>query len=115
MAKPADSREVNGRAVCGPRLCDMLEDKSRRLGRGREEARAGDPGSFFTLIDGGAPLRNLSSIFCQHMGQRNHVRGVHSRARRSLAIRNGAFTSVLGRLVTPSALRSGFVASVCGM
>lgn len=59
MASPADSREVKGaegRPVCGPpRLFDMLDERSSRLGRGRDDGGAGEPGSFFTLIMGGAP------------------------------------------------------------
>jgi len=59
MAKPADSREVKGaegRPVFGPpRLLDMLEERSSRLGRGRDDGRAGEPGSLFTLTAGGAP------------------------------------------------------------
>lgn len=67
MAKPADSREVKGaegRPVCGPpRLLDMLEERSSRLGRGRDEGSAGEPGSLFTLTMGGPPpLRCLRSL-----------------------------------------------------
>lgn len=66
MMRPADSREVNGadgRPVCGPlRLLFMLEERSRRFGRGREDAGAGEPGSRLTLIGGGGPERDVA--FC---------------------------------------------------
>lgn len=65
MARPAESREVNGAdgreaccPVCGPRLVEVLEERSRRFGLGRDDIE-GDPGSFFTLITGGAPLSVL--------------------------------------------------------
>jgi hypothetical protein len=61
MCRPADSREVRGagRAVWGPREVAILDDRSSRLGRGRAVDKAGEPGSFFTLINGGAPVRIL--------------------------------------------------------
>lgn len=62
MARPADSREVSGadgRAVCGPRVFGVLEDKSSRFGRGREDGMVGEPGSFLTWIMGGRPVRSL--------------------------------------------------------
>ena len=64
MAKPADSREVRGaegREDDGPRGLAMLEERSSRLGLGREEGvvREGEAGSFFTLIAGSAPVRTL--------------------------------------------------------
>ena len=64
MAKPADSFEVNGAdgpAVCGPRLADMLDDRSSLRGRWREaDERFGEAGSFLTLIIGARSLH-----FCQ--------------------------------------------------
>ena len=61
IARPAESLEVSGadgRAVCGPRPF-TLDERSSRFGRGREVAMEGEPGSFFTLIIGGAPFRLL--------------------------------------------------------
>lgn len=59
IARPAESREVKGaegRPVCGPpRLLDMLDERSSRLGRGRDDGGPGEPGSLFTLTMGGAP------------------------------------------------------------
>ena len=58
MASPAESRAVSGadgRAVCGPRGGALLEERSSRFGRGREDGMDGEPGSFLTLIMGGAP------------------------------------------------------------
>lgn len=60
MASPADSREVKGaegRPVCGAREPGALEDKSSRFGLCRADCMLGEPGSFFTLIVGGAPGR----------------------------------------------------------
>ena len=66
MCRPADCPEVNGaegRAVCGPRFAAILDERSSRFGGGLlEDAKAGEPGSFFTLIMGGTPLRSLCGI-----------------------------------------------------
>lgn len=69
IARPADSREVSGAdglAVCGPRLFDILDERSRRLGRGRDVGMLGDPGSCLTLIIGGTPRRlsHAQSVVC---------------------------------------------------
>lgn len=73
MARPADSRDVrgaDGRAVCGPRLA-VLEERSRRLGRGREDCMGGEPGSLLMLITGGTPMRlqsGVSRLLCTSKG-----------------------------------------------
>ena len=62
IAKPAESRDVKGAdglPVDGPRPLVVLEVRSSRFGRGLADCIVGDPGSFFTLIMGGAPFRAL--------------------------------------------------------
>lgn len=89
IARPADSREVSGadgRAVCGPRVFDVLEERSSRLGRGREDDMLGEAGSFLTLIIGGAVVEGLvsTSISGCTFAYREEQ---HSRIRRAVAIR----------------------------
>lgn len=65
---------AEGRAVCGPRGGALLEERSSRFGRGREDGMDGEPGSFLTLIMGGAPPllplnRDLVSTDSHGVGQ----------------------------------------------
>lgn len=79
MCKPAESRDLSGAegcAVCGPRPVDMLEDKSSLFGRGRAEDRAGEPGSFFTLIIGGIPFGRLFCVSL-HVSQNSEEGATH--------------------------------------
>jgi hypothetical protein len=38
---------------------EELDERSSRLGRGRDEGAAGEPGSFFTLVADDMPVRKL--------------------------------------------------------
>jgi hypothetical protein len=40
---------------------EELDERSSRLGRGREEGAAGEPGSFFTLVADDMPVRKLGA------------------------------------------------------